>query len=236
MPPSDGSDDEQQVTAHEYDEWFTQDSLGARWGRFWFSPKRTIFLNTPIRKLPRELSLKSSDRVLDIGCGYAGSLIYLHGRVGFTSVMEGIDCSHQMIEGARVEVANRGLNDRIHLKVGLATKLPYADQTFDHVLCTFVIKHLSDDLLRDMFREVSRVLRPGGRFSVWEAAPSRYGFMRVWNMKLMKMGVSVVHLRTAEDLRGLLEQAGFAGLQPFGHGLYYYYPPMPRRGFIATRP
>ena len=236
MPPLEYCSDEQQVTAHEYDVWFNQDSPSARWGRFWFSPKRTVFLNTPLRKLPKALSLKPQDRVLDIGCGYAGSLIYLHRKVGFTAMMEGLDCSPLMIEGARAEVVSRGLEDRIRLKVGLATQLPYPDNSFDHVLCTFVIKHLSDGLLRDMLREVSRVLKPGGRFCVWEAAPSRYGFMQAWNLRLLRMGVSVMHLRTAETLSELLGQAGFSGLQPFGQGPYYYYPPLPRAGFIATRP
>lgn len=86
-----------------------------------------------------------------------------------------------------------------------------------------------------MFEEVKRVLKPGGRFCVWEAAPSRYRSMNVWNLMLLRSGNSVVHLRSAGELRGLLEDAGFIIGRPFGQGLYYFYPPLPRTGFIATK-
>jgi hypothetical protein len=59
--------------------------------------------------------------------------------------------------------------------------------------------------------------------------------MNVWNLLLLRAGNSVVHLRTAEELRALLEEAGFVIERPFGHGLYYFYPPLPRAGFIAAR-
>ena len=150
--------------------------------------------------------------------------------------MEGLDCSGLMIERAQEEIRARELEGRLRVQQGVATQLPYEENTFDIVFSTYVIKHLSDALLRDMFREVLRVLKPGGRFCVWDAAPSRYGFMQVWNLRLMETGVSVMHLRTAEQLRALLEEAGFTDLRPYGGGLYYYYPPLPRAGFIATRP
>jgi SAM-dependent methyltransferase len=228
--------DEQLATARDYDRWLGADSLGGRWARFWFSPKRTLWMNTPVRRLPGILSMKPEDRILDIGCGYGGFLMYLDRHVGFTNVMDGLDCSALMIERAQEEIRARKMEGRVRVQQGLATQLPYADNTLDIVFSTFVIKHLSDALLRDMFREVMRVLKPGGRFCVWDAVPSRYAFMRVWNMKLLETGVSVVHLRSAEQLRALLEEAGFTDLRPYGEGLYYYYPPLPRAGFIATRP
>ena len=105
----------------------------------------------------------------------------------------------------------------------------------DVVFSTYMIKHLSDTLLREMFREVLRVLKPGGHFCVWDAAPSRYAFMQVWNLKLLETGVSVCHLRSAAQLRAFLEETGFTDLRPYGEGFYYYYPPLPRAGFIAAR-
>ncbi len=227
--------DEQQETAHDYDEWLERDSLSARWVRFWFSPKRTLWLNTPVRALAARIPLQSTDRVLDLGCGYAGLLIYLHRKIRFTGTVEGLDCSARMVERAREEIRVRGMQEHVNVRQGLATELPYADASLDAVLCTYVIKHLSDEPLRTVLREVRRVLKPGGRFCVWEAAPSRHRFMQVWNLKLLRLGVSVVHLRTAAELRGFLEAAGFSDIQPYGHGLYYFYPPLPRAGYIATR-
>lgn len=228
--------DEQLTTANDYDRWLAQNTLGARWVRFWFAPKQTICLNTPARKLPRLLSLTTSDKVLDIGCGYGGLLIYLNRRVGFTQVMEGLDCSALMVKRAQAEVRDRGLESLVSIRQGVATKLPYPDATFDVVLSTYVIKHLSDQLAQRMLGEVMRVLKPGGRFCLWEAAPSSNVYLQVVNLKLLKMGVSTAYLRTAEQMRECLKTAGFSDLQPYGHGPYYYYPPLPRVGFIARRP
>lgn len=228
--------DEQVTTANDYDRWLAQKNFGAWWVRFWFAPKQTLLLNTPARKLPRLLSLTATDKVLDIGCGYGGLLIYLNRRVGFTKVMEGVDCSALMVRRARAEMQSRGLGSQINVSQGMATKLPYPDGSFDVVLSTYVIKHLSDELSHEMLREVMRVLKPGGRFCLWEAAPSRNAYLQVLNLKLLKMGVSTAYLRTAEELQECLESAGFSDLQPYGHGPYYYYPPLPRVGFIARRP
>jgi len=228
--------DEQWATARDYDQWLAQDTLMARWMRFWLSPNRTLLFNTPVCRLPQKLCLKSTDKVLDIGCGFAGLLLYLLRRVGFTEVMEGLDCSPFMVGQANTEIQSRGADRRIRVRQDLATRLPYADGIFDAVFCTYVIKHLPDAQLHEMLRETIRVLKPGGRFCVWEAGPSRHNFMQVWNLRLLRQGVSVVHLRTEGELRELLLQAGFSGIRPYGRGPYFYYPPLPRVGFIATRP
>jgi ubiquinone/menaquinone biosynthesis C-methylase UbiE len=228
--------DEQYVTANDYNRWMAENSFGARWVRFWFAPKQTLFLNTPARKLPELLLLRKTDKVLDIGCGYGGLLIYLNRKVGFTQVMEGLDCSTLMVTRAQAEMRKRGLDSLIRIRQGLATKLPYPDSSVDVILSTYVIKHLSDELFLQMLKEAMRVLKPGGRICLWEAAPSQNIYLQVLNLKLLKMGVSTAYLRTAGQLRKCLESAGFSGLQPYGHGPYYYYPPLPRVGFIAKRP
>lgn len=225
--------DEQSVTADEYDQWLTRNSLSARWVRFWFAPERTLFLNTPVRGLPGALDLKPEHRLLDIGCGYGGSLIYLQRRIGFVRPPAGLDCSRVMLAGARRAIRARGMQKAIGVQWGRATDLPYAGGSFDVVLCMYVIKHLSDPLLRRMLHEVKRVLRPGGRVCVWEAGPSRRAFMQAWNLRLLRAGVSRVHLRPADMLQRFMEEAGFANLRPYGQGPYLFYPPLPRVGFIA---
>ena len=232
------SQHEQEVTSREYDQWLSRNSLSARWVRFWFSPKRTIWLNTQLPKLPAAISLKTQDRILDIGCGYGGLLMYLHRKIRgevWQVPMEGIDSSPLMVQRAGEEIRRYGLEKAIFVRQGVATHLDYADGAFDVVLCAYVIKHLSDDSFRQMLKEVKRVLRPDGRVCLWEAAPSRFGFMNVWNLMLLRIGVTVIHLRTAAEIRTFMEEEGFVIQQPFGHGLYYFYPPLPRVGFIARR-
>ena len=232
--------DEQRFTACEYDRWLSRNTLSARWVRFWFSPRRILWLNTPITTLPQAAGISPSDRILDIGCGYGGVLLYLRrilgGVPGAASGWEGLDNSSLMVQRAREEIRQRGLEKDIRVTEGIATQLPYGDGTFDVILCGYMVKHLSDGRLRDMIREAKRVMKPGGRLCVWEAIPSRFAFMNVWNLKLLRVGVSVIHMRTAKEIRVLLEEEGFVIRRPFGHGLYYFYPPLPRAGFIAVRP
>jgi ubiquinone/menaquinone biosynthesis C-methylase UbiE len=99
-----------------------------------------------------------------------------------------------------------------------------------------VIKHLADDSLRAMLAEVKRVLRPGGRFVVWEGAPARSKAMQWWNLRMLRLVASVAYLRGPDELRRFLDEAGFVEARPFGVGPYLYYPPLPRAGFIVTRP
>lgn len=233
----DGGGNDEMKTARDYDAWLSRDTLGARWLRFWLAPERTVWLNTPVRRLPSAMSLRRSDRVLDIGCGCGGVLIYLYRRIRFTETMEGLDCSAMMVETGRKEIMRRGLHDMINIRLGSATKLPYPDGSFDAVLCTYVIKHMSDPMLRRMLAEIRRVSAPGGRLCLWEAAPSRYQFMQVWNMNLLRQGFTArVSLRPTEELKMFVKEAGFVDIRPYGDGLYYYYPVLPRAGLIATRP
>lgn len=229
---------EELKTVRNYDAWLAQNTLLSRWIRFWLAPARTVWLNTPVRRLPAALALHPDSRLLDIGCGFGGLLIDLRRRAGITAPMEGLDGSTTMVAGGQREVQVRGLQDVIHIRQGLATALPYADASLDVVLCTYVIKHLPDELLQRALKEIRRVLKPGGAICLWEAAPSRHAFMRVWNMHLLRSGCQgFIHLRTQDELRIVLETAGFTDLRPYGKGsAYYYYPPLPRAGFIARRP
>ena len=240
-PTPPGSLNEQQATARDYDRWLSLNSLSSHWVRFWFAPRRTLWLNTQARHLPAAASLQATDRILDIGCGYAGLLIHLHAALGMPRqppepMLEGLDSSSLMTLRASEEIHRRNLDSAIRVRAGFATALPYGDGTFDAVLCAYVIKHLSDPALRRALHEVKRVLKPGGRFCVWEAVPSRYGFMNAWNMILLQLGVSFIRMRTPEELMGLLEEEGFTIERPFGQGWYWFYPPLPRAGFIASRP
>jgi ubiquinone/menaquinone biosynthesis C-methylase UbiE len=227
--------DEQDRTAEDYDRWMNNRSLFSRWMRYWISPGRVIFMNTPVRQLPSRLSLISSARILDIGCGYGSLLIYLHKKVGFSNRSEGIDISPVMVSMAEKEIRKRALEDRIRIRKGRGTKLPYPDGTFDLVLSTYVIKHLCDESLFMMMREVLRVLKKGGHFCFWEAGPSRFTTMNYLNNKLMSSELSTINIRSSEHLRMMMEKTGFSSLEQFGHAPYLYYPVMPRVGFIGVK-
>lgn len=80
------------------------------------------------------------------------------------------DLSPGMVEAARKNAANLGFD--IEGRVADAEKLPYDDGEFDLVVGHAVIHHIPDVELA--FREILRVLKPGGRFVIC-GEPTRYG-------------------------------------------------------------
>jgi SAM-dependent methyltransferase len=67
------------------------------------------------------------------------------------------------------------LRDRLELgdraQVGYSQNMPFVDSTFDAVVASEVLEHLSDDILRGTLLEIGRVLKPGGVF--WGTVPAR---------------------------------------------------------------
>jgi len=115
--------------------------------------KELMPLATRVRRQGR------SPRLLDLGCG-TGELASIFLRAGYEYV--GIDIEPERIAYAR-KTYPRG---RFHVMD--AAQLRYPDDYFDQILVTGVLHHLSDDEVRDIVREMRRVLRPGGRALVME--------------------------------------------------------------------
>ncbi|MEM0989060.1 MAG: bifunctional 2-polyprenyl-6-hydroxyphenol methylase/3-demethylubiquinol 3-O-methyltransferase UbiG [Pseudomonadota bacterium] len=95
--------------------------------------------------------------VLDLGCAggfMAEALVERGARV------TGIDPAEQAINAARAHAAGNGME--IRYDVGVGEALPYADDSFDVVVCVDVLEHVRD--LNDVMKEAARVLRPGGMF------------------------------------------------------------------------
>ena len=79
-----------------------------------------------------------------------------------------IDLTPNFVEVARVLAARCGLSDRIEVRQANALALPFQDGTFDHVWSYAVTMNIADK--EGLAREVSRVLKSGGRFSCNEIA------------------------------------------------------------------
>ncbi len=111
--------------------------------------------------------LSSSARLLDVGCGFGGTLAAINEK--FTDVdMIGLNLDPRQIELARRAVEPVG-NNRLEWVVGDATNLPFPDDRFDFVLAVESIIHFSR---RRFLCEAARVLRPGGRLVVSDFVPT----------------------------------------------------------------
>src|SRR5437764_10603238 len=75
--------------------------------------------------------------------------------------MIAMDITPEMLEQGRVKLARLGLQDRIDLRIGDAERINLPDNSVDGCCSAFTVRNLSD--IRQGFREMLRVVRPGGR-------------------------------------------------------------------------
>jgi demethylmenaquinone methyltransferase / 2-methoxy-6-polyprenyl-1,4-benzoquinol methylase len=117
------------------------------------------------RAMVREVGANSRDRILDVATGTGMVAVALVRRYGCSVV--GLDQSPEMLAGARAKLERSpGLAERIDLVQGEAESLPFADGEFDHLTFTYLLRYVEDP--GATLRELSRVVKPGGRIASLE--------------------------------------------------------------------
>lgn len=110
------------------------------------------------RAAVRAAAVGPGDRVIDVACGSGKLAAALAAAVGSTGHVIGVDLSPGMIDVARrTETALAQLD----FVVANALALPFADGAFDAATIAFGLRNLAD--YEAGFRELARVVRPGGR-------------------------------------------------------------------------
>jgi len=135
------------------------------------------------------------DKVLDVACGTGDLAIELARRVGPQGEVIGSDFSEGMLDLARKKDTRRGsagpagAGSRIAWEWGNALELPYADNRFDAATVGFGARNFSD--LDQGLREMTRVVRPGGRVVVLEITtptkPPLSTFFQLWFDRVVPM-------------------------------------------------
>ena len=110
------------------------------------------------------LAITSRTRVLDIGSGIGGTARHIATRHGARVI--GIDLTPAFVETANALSAMCGLDGHTEYRVASAYDLPVDSHSVDLATMIHVGMNLEDKF--SLFREVARVLAPGGRFAVFD--------------------------------------------------------------------
>ncbi|HEV2217055.1 MAG TPA: bifunctional demethylmenaquinone methyltransferase/2-methoxy-6-polyprenyl-1,4-benzoquinol methylase UbiE [Candidatus Dormibacteraeota bacterium] len=176
------------------------------------------------RRAARETGLKASGAALDVACG-SGKLTAALARVaGPSGRVVGLDFSPEMLAVARLH------HPGIDFMEGDALDLPFGDASFDATTIAFGLRNLADPVRG--LREMTRVLKPGGRAVVLEFVKPPRGPVgtayRVYLRTLLPavggalsgepsayryLSDTVDSYRTADELRGMASSAGWNGVR-----------------------
>jgi len=143
---------------------FYRQFLGNHWHTGYYLPDGPTGPADQLRmecRIAESAGLASANDVLEVGCGIGGPACHLASRTGVR--YRGLTPNPVQLELARELAANSNLQSRVSFDLGSASDLPYPDESFDVVLFFESPCHFPDR--PRFFREVFRVLRPGGRLA-----------------------------------------------------------------------
>ena len=156
----------------------------------------------------RHFALSRGDRVLDLGCGEGRHVISAYLEPGIEAV--GVDLSLDDLRTTRDKyeefAGGEDNGSSFTLASANALTLPFADNTFDKVICSEVLEHIPD--YRAALAEIDRVLKPGGLFCA--SVPRKWPERICWSLSEGYHKVPGGHLRifNSGELRDQIEDLG----------------------------
>jgi arsenite methyltransferase len=157
-------------------------------------------------------SLKPGETVVDLGCGGGLDVLLAAAVVGPNGKAIGIDMTPEMIELARRNAA-RGKNGQpvanVEFHQATIDKLPLPDNSTDCVISNCVINLAPDKPA--VFREIVRVLKPGGRLAVSDIALKKPLPPEIGSDLMAYVGC-IAGAVLIDDYRRQLLEAGFTGV------------------------
>ena len=143
---------------------------------------------------PSAFDVAGCKRILDAGCGNGRHCKHIIRRADADAQIFAFDLSQRMLKRANRRVKG----NRVHYVAADLLRLPYSDGFFDAIVCGWVLEHLPDP--RPGLRELTRILRPGGKLLLMTTEDTIAGAMTS----------SLWHCRTynRQELKKACEECG----------------------------
>ncbi|MFG0274125.1 MAG: arsenite methyltransferase [Phycisphaerales bacterium] len=158
-------------------------------------------------------SLRAGEVVLDLGSGGGFDCFVAGPKVGATGRVIGVDMTAQMVSKARENTASyraqTGL-DNVEFRLGEIEHLPVADASVDVVISNCVL-NLSPDKAQ-VWREIARVLKPGGRVAVSDLSLLR-ALPEAVRTDLEQLVGCVAGAVLVDETRAMAEAAGLESIE-----------------------
>ncbi|WP_329237320.1 class I SAM-dependent methyltransferase [Actinoallomurus sp. NBC_01490] len=143
-----------------------------------------------------DLGLRGDERLLDLGCGRGAVLLLAaerlpKGRAVGVDLWRSVDQSGNAISVTEGNAEAEGVRDRVELRTGDMTALPFGDASFDVIVSSLAVHNIKGaDGRARAIDEAVRVLRPGGRLLIADISAAD-----AYRRRLTELGLADVRLR-----------------------------------------
>jgi ubiquinone/menaquinone biosynthesis C-methylase UbiE len=151
--------------------------------------------------------VKPGDSVLEVGCGTGTLTLESKRQAGPTGKVYGIDIIPRMIELSQRKAAL--VNEEITFQQGGIDAIPFSENQFDVVMCSFMIFHMSENTRCKGMTEIYRVLKPQGRLLILDLALPTQPVQKAIAGRLFGSWLQ----DDPRELLPVMEAAGFTGVE-----------------------
>ena len=164
------------------------------------------------RKFVAMAGLKDTDHVLDICCGTGSTTAIIAEEVQQGKII-GVDLSPDMIAVARKKVPAQWVG----FERASVDALPFADNSFNAVLCTYGLHEIPKGVRAAALNEVFRVLKPGGKFMTMDyGLPSHFPARQAISTFVRIFEHDIAYQMMKGDLAGEVGESGLRVLSKKG--------------------